>query len=193
MNKNKKSPTSTKVRDGQRRPGYPLSQRAIRIQGTAKDCIIDREKQMKKDRDNKKKTNNKSTNEDGEERRKDEMIKKTKKEDDRRLRRKTKFTICLNIEFSTLVCRKAGTGFKSCVGQKKKCPEPVSPTGHWVALVREEHRSQGFVESLTSTLKKPQSPLRRITSVNFAPRMSPNCVFLWKSDDCNVYTTPLHH
>ncbi|KAG8287142.1 hypothetical protein J6590_044762 [Homalodisca vitripennis] len=36
MNKNKKSPTSPKVRDGQRRPGYPLSQRAIIIKGTAK-------------------------------------------------------------------------------------------------------------------------------------------------------------
>ncbi|KAG8289406.1 hypothetical protein J6590_104980 [Homalodisca vitripennis] len=27
-----------------------------------------------------------------------------------------------------------------------RCPERVSPAGHWVALVREEHRSQGFVQ-----------------------------------------------
>ncbi|KAG8313979.1 hypothetical protein J6590_102813 [Homalodisca vitripennis] len=78
MNKNKKSPTSPKVRDGQRRPGYPLSQRAIRIQGTAKRAQNNKKTRKEQDKD-------------GEEKRKDEKIKKMEKEDDeRRLRRKTK-------------------------------------------------------------------------------------------------------
>ncbi|KAG8329665.1 hypothetical protein J6590_081618 [Homalodisca vitripennis] len=99
MNKNKKSPTSPKVRDGQRRPGYPLSQRAIRIQGTAKRAQNNKKKKTRKEQDSMIKA------------KKDEKIKKTKKEEERRLRKK------LNCNKKRLKKIIASTGFKSCVGQ----------------------------------------------------------------------------
>ncbi|KAG8332452.1 hypothetical protein J6590_022664 [Homalodisca vitripennis] len=75
-----------------------------------------------------------------------------------------------------------------------RCPERLSPAGHWVALVREEHCGQGFVQCPHHQEFRGRPDIEprrscRVLSVGSYP--SPNCVFQWMTDD--IERLRLHH